>query len=309
MKPQHFVRLGLLVLGMASASCGTVREGSGTSFLIIDRLEFAPGNDRTQFVGDAALGRRNVADEVRTSTISRGRRSRSGSRIPGRRRPETPRRRTSSSPSTAITSGSSVPTAGTPRASTCPMGSTAPSPRPSAAARRRALFVVVRHDAKREAPLAVLGTNRLILTIIAEITFYGRDQTGHEFRHGPGLDRLRELRHRRVDRGHRTDGFMYEHQTRSFSRAVAGLLVALPAACTMKSEEAPPFTGPSEFGKSINVTVTPDAIIQDGASQSVVMVTALGVNSEPLANMSASRGDPASTTCRPTSAAFRRGTS
>ena len=41
-------------------------------------------------------------------------------------------------------------------------------------------FVVVRHDAKREAPLAVLGTNRLILTIIAEITFYGRDQTGRE---------------------------------------------------------------------------------------------------------------------------------
>ena len=41
-------------------------------------------------------------------------------------------------------------------------------------------FVVVRHDAKREAPLAILGSNRLILTIIAEITFYGRDQTGHE---------------------------------------------------------------------------------------------------------------------------------
>jgi hypothetical protein len=44
----------------------------------------------------------------------------------------------------------------------------------------QAAFVVVRHDAKREAPLASLGTNRLILTIIAEITFYGRDQTGRE---------------------------------------------------------------------------------------------------------------------------------
>jgi hypothetical protein len=72
---------------------------------------------------------------------------------------------------------------------------------------------------------------------------------------------------------------------RSFSRAIAVLLVVLPAACTMKSEEAPSFTGPSEFGKSINVTVTPDAIVQDGASQSVVMVTALGINSEPLVNI------------------------
>ena len=53
----------------------------------------------------------------------------------------------------------------------------------------------------------------------------------------------------------------------------------------MKSEEAPPFTGPSEFGKSVNVTVTPDAIVQDGASQSVVTVTALGVNAQPLANI------------------------
>ena len=53
----------------------------------------------------------------------------------------------------------------------------------------------------------------------------------------------------------------------------------------MKSQEAPDFAGPSEFGKSINVTVTPDAIVQDGASQSVVTVTALGVNGQPLANI------------------------
>ena len=71
---------------------------------------------------------------------------------------------------------------------------------------------------------------------------------------------------------------------RSLSRAAALLLVVLPA-CTMKSQEAPDFTGPSEFGKSINVTVTPDAIVQDGASQSVVTVTALGVNAQPLANV------------------------
>jgi PKD repeat protein len=52
----------------------------------------------------------------------------------------------------------------------------------------------------------------------------------------------------------------------------------------MKSQEAPDFGGPSEFGKSINISVTPDAIVQDGASQSVVTVTARGANSEPLSN-------------------------
>ena len=78
---------------------------------------------------------------------------------------------------------------------------------------------------------------------------------------------------------------------RSLSRAAALLLLVLPA-CTMKSEEAPDFAGPSEFGKSINITVTPDAIVQDGASQSVVTVTALGPNAQPLPNHAAARRDP-----------------
>ena len=63
------------------------------------------------------------------------------------------------------------------------------------------------------------------------------------------------------------------------------LAAAMGAACTMKENEAPAFTGPSEFGQSINVAVTPDAIVQDGASQSVVTVTALGPNGEPISNL------------------------
>ena len=53
---------------------------------------------------------------------------------------------------------------------------------------------------------------------------------------------------------------------RSLSRAAALLLVLLPA-CTMKSQEAPDFAGPSEFGKSINITVTPDAGHPDDISR------------------------------------------
>ena len=42
------------------------------------------------------------------------------------------------------------------------------------------VFTMVRNTAKNEAPLAALKSSRVIITILAEITFYGRDQTGHE---------------------------------------------------------------------------------------------------------------------------------
>jgi hypothetical protein len=51
----------------------------------------------------------------------------------------------------------------------------------------------------------------------------------------------------------------------------------------MKEQEPPPLSGPSGFGQSLNVTVSPDVIFQDGASQSVVTVNARGQNG-PLAN-------------------------
>jgi len=41
-------------------------------------------------------------------------------------------------------------------------------------------FELVRHTAKREAPLKALGTSAVIIQTIAEVTFYGRDQTGRE---------------------------------------------------------------------------------------------------------------------------------
>jgi hypothetical protein len=43
-----------------------------------------------------------------------------------------------------------------------------------------AAFQVVRHSAKEEAPLRALGPSGDIISTIAEITFYGHDQTGRE---------------------------------------------------------------------------------------------------------------------------------
>ena len=43
-----------------------------------------------------------------------------------------------------------------------------------------AAFQIVRHSAKEEAPLRALGPNGSIISTIAEITFYGRDQAGND---------------------------------------------------------------------------------------------------------------------------------
>jgi PKD repeat protein len=56
------------------------------------------------------------------------------------------------------------------------------------------------------------------------------------------------------------------------------------ASCTMKNQEAPPLTGPSEFGLSVSVAVSPDVLRGDGASQSVVTVTVRDPAGQPLSN-------------------------
>jgi PKD repeat protein len=62
--------------------------------------------------------------------------------------------------------------------------------------------------------------------------------------------------------------------------AVAGLI----GGCTIKDQEPPPFAGPSEFGRSVNVRVEPDSLPMDGASQSRVTVTVRDENGSPMRN-------------------------
>ena len=71
-----------------------------------------------------------------------------------------------------------------------------------------------------------------------------------------------------------------------FVRSLALTAVAAAiAGCTMKEQEPPALSGPSEFAQSLTVTVSPDVLTQDGASQSVVTVTARGPNGTPLASV------------------------
>ena len=74
--------------------------------------------------------------------------------------------------------------------------------------------------------------------------------------------------------------------SRTATLAALAVIVALAASCTMKNQDAPPLTGPSEFGTSVTVTVSPDVLSLDGASQSLVTITAREASGKPLRNLS-----------------------
>src|SRR5919106_3326839 len=65
---------------------------------------------------------------------------------------------------------------------------------------------------------------------------------------------------------------------RAMTKKLAVMLTAVVASisCTVHRSEAPPLSGPSEFALSLAMTATPDAISQDGGSQSSIRVAAKG---------------------------------
>jgi PKD repeat protein len=70
-------------------------------------------------------------------------------------------------------------------------------------------------------------------------------------------------------------------------RALATLTASIVwTACTVHKQETPPLTGPSELGTAIVVTVSPDVLVQDGASQSLIQITARDSNGQPMRNAS-----------------------
>jgi hypothetical protein len=181
MKAPQIVRIALLALGLASASCGTVREGTGTSFLIVDAIEFSEIGDSQSFIANAISDVETVVDEVPTTFNDLARVTfRLGLKDPGPAgNPNGPTQ------NQWITinryhvryfraDGRNVQGVDVPYefdgAFTVTVGSTNPQP----------VFTYVRHAAKNEAPLRALKTNGIIMTLIVEFTFYGQDQSGHE---------------------------------------------------------------------------------------------------------------------------------
>jgi chitodextrinase len=66
----------------------------------------------------------------------------------------------------------------------------------------------------------------------------------------------------------------------------AAAIATTMAGCTMKSQETPPLTGPSELGVSISLRTQPEILVQDGSSQALVTITARDSNGKPQNQLS-----------------------
>jgi hypothetical protein len=177
-------RAALVLAGatMLSTSCGdVVRQGTGGSFLIVSSLEAAPGAEPTDFGNTLLSDVITVVDDSPTFFNDVGRVTfRLGLKDPGSSTaPTTP------SQNDAITinryrvqfvraDGRNTPGVDVPYGFDGAFTLTITGGDASAG------FTLVRNIAKMEAPLAALRFNGVVLSTIAEVTFYGADQTGHE---------------------------------------------------------------------------------------------------------------------------------
>ena len=178
-------RLILCVLAVTAASCGDLtRQGTASSYLIIERLEAASGAEPGEFGGSLAsdvitvtdkdTGATTIFQDLGSVTFSLGLKDPGGSG--GVNEP---------TPNNFITinryrvryiraDGRNTPGVDVPYGFDGAMTLTVSGGGASGS------FSLVRAQAKAEAPLAALGNNFLIISTIAEVTFYGRDQTGRE---------------------------------------------------------------------------------------------------------------------------------
>jgi hypothetical protein len=183
MKATFLTRLGILATTLAAASCGsTVREGTGTSFLIIQELEAASGATPEEFGGTlnsdvitVVDGSPSIFNDVAEVTFGLGLKD------PGSAAsPNAPTQNQSitidrysvryiradgrNTPGVDVPSGFDGALTATIRDTPSTIG-----------------FELVRHIAKEQAPLRGLSRNfAVIISTIAEVTFYGHDQTGRE---------------------------------------------------------------------------------------------------------------------------------
>lgn len=174
------LRVALLSLALASASCSAVREGTGTSFLILTALEGASGAEPEEFGGFVQSDVITIVDDIPTIFPDVGRVTLTlGLKDPG----------TATSPNTPTqnqfitvqrysvrfirSDGRNTPGVDVPYGFEGAMTVTV-------SGEVEASFELVRHVAKMEAPLGTLARNPTIISTIAEVTFYGKDQTGHQ---------------------------------------------------------------------------------------------------------------------------------
>lgn len=171
----------LLCLVLTPIACGELtRQGTASSYLIVDALEAASGAESGQFGGDLESDVVTVVNGTGTVVQDLGRVTLSlALKDPGPAgSPNAP------SPNNTITvnryrvryirsDGRNTPGVDVPYGFDGAVTVTVSE-------RTSATFALVRAQAKGEAPLAALANNPMIISTIADITFFGRDQTGRD---------------------------------------------------------------------------------------------------------------------------------
>lgn len=170
---------GVFVLILASTSCGDlVRQGTASSYLVVNELVAASGADPGKFGATLFSDVITVKDDVPTIFADNGRVSLSTAL----KDPGTAGSPNSPSANNAITldryhvkyvraDGRNEQGRDVPYEFDGGLGFTV-------TAERTESFELVRHVAKEEAPLAALTNSPVVILTIAQITFYGHDQTG-----------------------------------------------------------------------------------------------------------------------------------
>jgi hypothetical protein len=182
---QSRVRLSavLLVAALSTTSCGdVVREGTGSSYLIMNALEAASGAEPGRFSGTLNSDVITVVDNVASVFNDIGRaRITLAMKDPGG--PDTPTTPTTNNFITISryrvrytrADGRNTPGVDVPYGFDGAVTATVSGGEASIG------FELVRHIAKEEAPLQALAFNSaVIISTITEVTFFGRDQTGRE---------------------------------------------------------------------------------------------------------------------------------
>ena len=168
---------GAVLLMLASAGCGEMtREGTASSYLVLDLLEAAPGAEPEEFGGflhsDVLTVIDNIPGVYNDVGVVTVRLAMKDSLL-------------SPSSNNAITINRYrvryIRTDGQNREGIdVPFGFDGGMSLTVSDDAVTGTFEIVRHVAKLEAPLRALLINGVIISTIAEVTFFGRDQTGRE---------------------------------------------------------------------------------------------------------------------------------
>jgi hypothetical protein len=167
------------VAAVVSMSCGPL-DGTAPAYLIVESLEAAAGSDPSRFSNELASDVVTLVDGRADTLPDAGR----VSLMLALKDPGPSLTSTGPSAANAITidryrvrflraDGLSTPGVDVPHAFDGAVTATIRAP-------ATLTFTLVRSQAKREPPLALLARGDVTLSVIADVTFYGRDQMGRE---------------------------------------------------------------------------------------------------------------------------------